>query len=81
MTVYRYREDALGVLLANDIFVKMGDNFARSRDVCKQLFGSAPSPSLLIEDRLAEFNTIPADVDITWAFYQGTDVPVAFPTE
>jgi len=47
------REDLLGVVLADDVFVELPRDLARRWNLDEQLLAGAAPPSFLIEDRLA----------------------------
>ena len=75
-----HRENFLGVVLANHVFVEMTDDFSWSRNLRERLLARAAA-TVLVEDRLAQIDTLAADVDVTWTLYQGTNIAITFPTE
>ncbi len=81
MRIDGHREDFLGVVLANHILIEMTDDFSWSRNLRERLLARAAATALLVEDRLAQIDTLAADVDVTWTLYQGTNVAITFPTE
>jgi len=68
MAVYRNSQHTLGRFLANDILVEARNNLAWAGDFGKQLLAGSTSLSLLVQDGLAELNTLAADVDVAWSF-------------
>ena len=81
MAVDRHGQHLLGVLLADDVLVELGDDLPRRGNLAEQrLAGPAPA-SLLFEDRLAQVDALAADVDVARAFDQRPHVAVALATE
>jgi hypothetical protein len=78
--VDRDREHALRGFLPNHIFFELGDDFAWRGDPREELFARAATFAFLVEDRLAELDTLAADVDVARSFDQRPDVTVALAT-
>ena len=49
--------------------------------ICEETLGVAASTMLLFEDRLAEFDTFGADVDVLGPLDEGADFPVTLAAE
>ena len=81
MAVDRHREHLLGVLLANDVLVQLGDDLPRRGDFAEQRLAGSATASFLFEDRLAEVDTLAADVNVAGPLDQRTDVAIALSTE
>ena len=75
------REDLFGRVLANDVLVHVLDNFTRGQDLIEELFLWTASLLLLIENTLAQFDTLVTDVDITGTLDQRADVSIVLATE
>ena len=65
VVVHRHRQDALGLILANDVLVQEGRNLARAwqligRLLLLRVLGRA---QLFLDDFVAQLNTLVADVD------------------
>ena len=66
-------EHLLGAVLADDVLVELILDGAGGRDVGDGLLGDAAAFAfLLVDDRLAELDAFAADVDVAWAFDEGT---------
>jgi hypothetical protein len=76
-----YRQGAFGRSLPDHVLIEMADDIARGRNVVEKLLGGTAPLRFLIQDRLAEFDTFTADVDIARPFHQWADVAIAFATE
>ena len=59
----------------------MGDNLAWCGNRRKELLARTTTAFFLIQNRLAQFNALTADVDIARSFNQWPHIPVAFATE
>ena len=81
MAVHRDSQHALGRFLADDVLVELGDNLSRTGDLGEQLLARAAAFALLVENRLAQLDTLAADVDVARSFDQRTDVAIALATE
>ena len=68
MAVHRDSQHAFGSILADDVFVKFGDDLARTGDLGEQLLARATPFPFLIQNGLAELNTLATDVDIAGSF-------------
>src|SRR5262245_40224471 len=80
MVVHRDGEDLLGALLADDVLVESIFDLARAGDSRRR--GAADAAAfLLIDDGLAEFDAIAADVHVAGALDERTDIAVALATE
>src|SRR5262249_50463430 len=78
MIVHCDRQDFLGPLLADHVLVEFFLNGPRRGDVGEDGFGAAAATLLLIDDRLAQFDALAADIDVAGAFNRGSDVAIAF---
>jgi hypothetical protein len=67
--------------LADDVFVQFGNDFPRSGNLGEKLFCRAAATLLLIENRLAEFDAFPADVNISGSFNERSDLSIALATK
>ncbi len=74
-------QNFLGVLLADHVFVEMGDDFARRGNPREQLLAAAAAASFLVENRLAKLDAFAADVNVAGAFDQRADVAIALAAE
>ena len=81
MVVNSNGERFLGVLLSDDVAVQVINDFSRCGDVCEETLGVAASTMLLFEDRLAEFDTFGAYVDVLGPLDEGADFPVTLAAE
>jgi hypothetical protein len=79
--VNRNCQDLFGVSLPDDVLVHFGNNFPRSWDFVKELFGGSAFALLLIQNGLAQLNTLAADVDLTRSFDQRANFAIALSTE
>ncbi len=70
-----------GVLLADHVFVQLRDDFPRRGHLSEKLLIGAAAAPLLLEDRLAQFDALAADIDVAWPFDQGTNVSIALATK
>ena len=80
MVVDRDRQDLLGSTLADHVRVELLLDGARRRDVGRR--GLRPAALLLlVDDRLAQFDALAADVDVARTLDQWADVAVAAAAE
>ena len=70
VAVHGHGQDLLGVFLADHVFVELGDDFARRGDLGEELLARAAPPPFLLEDRLAEFDALAADINVAGPFDQ-----------
>src|SRR5690606_36034727 len=78
VAVYGNGQHFLGVFLANDIFVELRDDFARTGNAREELFGRTTATAFLIENRLAKFDALAADVNIPRPFDQRPHIAITF---
>ena len=72
----------LGVLLADDVLVELGDDLAAAWGSCVNSCLLVPRRrAFLVEDRLAELDALAADVDVAGSFDQRADVAIALAAE
>jgi hypothetical protein len=57
------------------------DDLAWGRDLAERELAGASPAALLIEDRLAEVNTLAADIYVAGAFDEGADIAVTLSAE
>jgi hypothetical protein len=81
VAVHGHGQHALGMLLADDVVVELGNEFAWRGNASEKLLARAAAPAFLFEDRLAELNALAADVNVAGTFDQGTDVAIALATK
>src|SRR5947207_14355531 len=74
-------EHLFAVLLADDILVELGDNFARRGNAVEERLGRAAAALFLFQDRLAQVDTLAADIDVARPLDERADVAVALATE
>ena len=75
------REHLLGAILADHVLIELFLDLARRGDIGEERLGDAPTPTLLIEDRLAEFDALAADVDVPRPFDERADVAITLAAE
>src|SRR5205085_2520652 len=73
--------DLLGLVLADHVLVQLVLDRARRRDVREIRLGDAAAALLLVDDRLAQFDALAADVDVAGALDERPDVAVALAAE
>jgi hypothetical protein len=71
------REHLLGARLTDHILVEFVLDGARRRNVGEECFRSAAAALFLVDDRLAEFDALAADVHVARAFHERADIAVA----
>ena len=81
MAVDGHGQHLLGVLLADDVLVEVLDDLPGRGDLGEQRLAGAAAAALLFEDRLAEVDTLAADVNVARPFDQRTDVAIALAAE
>src|SRR5687767_14730589 len=75
------REHFFALLLADDVLVERSDDLARRRNAVEERLGCAAAALLLLQDRLAQVNTLAADVNISGPLDERTYVAVALAAE
>ncbi len=81
MTVDGDRENALGLLLPDDVLIELRHDLARRGNARKKLLARAASFTFLIENRLAKLDALAADVNVARSFDQWSDVSITLATE
>ena len=81
VAVHRDGQHFLGVLLADDVFIELRNDFARAGNAREELLGSAAATTFLIENRLAQLDALAADVNVARSFDQRADIAIALATE
>jgi hypothetical protein len=61
--------------------IELRYDLAWRRDLGEELFLSPAPLPFLVEDRLAEFDTLAADVHVPWSFDQRTDIAITLTAE
>src|SRR5207247_7987000 len=64
-----------------DVLVELVLDGPRRGDMGEQGLGNAATAFLLVDDRLAELDTLATDIDIPWSLDQGSHVAIALATE
>ena len=77
VAVNGHGQNLLGVILADDVIVQMGDDFARRGNSREELLAAAAAAAFLVEDRLAKLDAFAANVNIAGPFDQRPDVAIA----
>src|SRR5262249_55953916 len=75
------RQNLLGAVLANDVLVHLLLDVAGRGDVGERGLATATAAFFLFDDRLAQFDTFAADVDVAGTFDQRADFAVILPAE
>ncbi len=81
MIVHGHRQHLLGAVLADDVLIELVLDRARRGDIRDHALGHVSAAFFLIDDRLAQFDALAADIDVARPFDQGTDVAIAFAAE
>src|SRR5262249_15961997 len=71
----------LGSFLADHVKVELFLDLARRRNVGEKCLGHASPLPLLVEDLLAQLDTIAADVHVARPLHQGADIAIALAAE
>ena len=69
-------EHLLGALLADHVLIEAFLDRARGGNVRRGLLGSAASLLFLVDDGLAEFDALAADIDVARTFHERPDISV-----
>src|SRR5262245_5553078 len=70
-------EDPLAVLLADDVLIELRDDLFRRRDAGEERLRRSATALLLLQNRLAQVDTLAADVNVAWPLDERTYVAVA----
>jgi len=73
VAVDRDGQDFLGVLLADDVLVELGDDLPGREDLAEQRLAGPTPAAFLFEDRLTEIDALAADVHVAGPFDQRAD--------
>ena len=74
-------QHAFGWSLSDHVLVKIRHDFARRWNLVEQMFRVATTTLFLIENIVAEVDTLATDIDIAWSLNERPNVFVAFTTE
>jgi hypothetical protein len=61
--------------------IERSDQFPRRRNAIEEWFRCAATALFLVEDRLAEFDALAADINVAWPFDERPDVAIALSTK
>jgi len=64
VVMHRDGQDFLGCFLTDHVLVELSDDLTGGGNVVEELLGGTLTPLFLIEDRLAQVDTFPADVNV-----------------